>query len=258
MAAIASAFVGPAAHALMPAATILAHLQVLDAERRRRAADPTLNDKVVALKAFQQRRFALTYADLLASERYRAAARFFLDELYGPSDVATRDAQFARVAPAIAQLFTDEIATTIATLTELHALSEALDSSMALALSAPRITRAGYIRAWRAVGRADERERQIALTLDIAGRLDRFTQRPLLRNSIRLMRGPALAVGLSDLHDLLERSFDTFCTLQGADEFIALVGARERALAAALFAADPKKLAASAAIHSALGWLPQA
>ena len=242
----------------MPAATILAHLQTLDSERRRRAADPTLTDKVVALKAFQQRRFALTYTDLLASERYRAAARFFLDELYGPSDFAARDAQFARVAPAISQLFTDEIAAAIAALTELHALSETLDSAMALELAAPRLTRAGYTRAWQRVARADERERQIALTLDIAERLDRFTQRPLLRNGIRLMRGPALAIGLSELHDLLERSFDTFCTLQGADEFIALVGTRERALAAALFAADPKKLGALAATDPALACLPEA
>jgi len=242
----------------MPAATILAHLQTLDAERRRRAADPTLTDKVVALKAFQQRRFALTYTDLLASERYRAAARFFLDELYGPSDFAARDAQFARVAPAISQLFTDEIAAAIAALTELHALSETLDSAMALELAAPRLTRAGYTRAWQRVARADERERQIALTLDIAERLDRFRQRPLLRNGIRLMRGPALAIGLSELHDLLERSFDTFCTLQGADEFIALVGTRERALAAALFAADPKKLGALAATDPALACLPEA
>ena len=242
----------------MPAATILAHLQTLDAERRRRAADPTLTDKVVALKAFQQRRFALTYTDLLASERYRAAARFFLDELYGPSDFAARDAQFARVAPAISQLFTDEIAAAIAALTELHALSETLDSAMALELAAPRLTRAGYTRAWQRVARADERERQIALTLDVAWRIDRFTRQPLLRNSIRLMRGPALAIGLSELHDLLERSFDTFCTLQGADEFIALVGTRERALAAALFAADPKKLGALAATDPALACLPEA
>ena len=72
----------------MPAATILAHLQALEAERRRRAADTTLNQKVVAVKAFQQRRFSLTYADLLASPRYGAAARFFLEELYGPNDFA--------------------------------------------------------------------------------------------------------------------------------------------------------------------------
>jgi hypothetical protein len=242
----------------MPAATILAHLQTLDAERRRRAADPTLTDKVVALKAFQQRRFALTYTDLLASERYRAAARFFLDELYGPSDFAARDAQFARVAPAIAQLFTDEIAAAVAALTELHALSEALDSAMALEIAAPSLTRATYIRTWQRVGRAEDRQRQIALTLDVAGRIDRCTRQPLLRNSIRLMRGPALAIGLSELHELLERSFDTFCALQGADAFIGLVASRERALSAALFATDPRKRGGAGAADPALACLPAA
>ena len=242
----------------MPAATILAHLQALEAERRRRAADTTLNQKVVAVKAFQQRRFGLTYADLLASPRYGAAARFFLEELYGPNDFAERDAQFARVAPAVAQLFTDEIAAAVASLTELHALSEALDSAMALELAAPSITRAAYISAWQRVGRADDRERQIALTLDIAGRIDRFTQRPLLRNSIHLMRGPALAIGLSALHDLLERSFDTFGALQGADAFTGLVASRERMLAASLFAADPKKRGGAGATDPALAWLPAA
>jgi hypothetical protein len=243
----------------MPADTILAHLQALEAERRRRAADTALNEKVVAVKAFQQRRFSLTYADLLASPRYGAAARFFLEELYGPNDFAERDAQFARVAPAVAQLFTDEIAAAIASLTELHALSEALDSAMALELAAPSINRAAYIRTWQRVGRADDRERQVALTLDIAGRIDRFTQRPLLRNSIRLMRGPAIAIGLSELHDLLERSFDTFGALQGADAFTGLVASRERTLAAALFATDPKKKPGGArATDPALAWLPAA
>jgi len=162
------------------------------------------------------------------------------------------------VAPAIAQLFTDEIAAAVASLTELHALSEALDSAMALELAAPSLTRAAYIRTWQRVGRAEDRERQIALTLDIAGRIDRFTQRPLLRNSIRLMRGPAMAVGLSELHDLLERSFDTFCALQGADAFIGLVACRERALAAALFATHPRKRNDPGATAPALAWLPEA
>ena len=89
-------------------------------------------------------------------------------------------------------------------------------------------------------------------------RIDRFTQRPLLRNSIRLMRGPAIAIGLSELHDLLERSFATFGALQGADAFTGLVASRERTLAAALFASDPKKPGGARATDPALAWLPAA
>ena len=242
----------------MQAATLLAHLRVVDDERKRRAANPALNEKVGALKTYQQRRFALTYADLLASDRYAAAARYFLAELYGPSDFSSRDAQVAAVAPTVAQLFPEDIAATVATLSELHALSETLDSAMGLELESAAVTRAGYMRAWQQVGRPQDRERQVALTLAIADRLDRFTRQPLFRTGLHLMRGPALAAGLSDLQQLLEEGFDTFRAMQGADQFIEWVGARERALAAALFTADPKKAGSVRGTDRALAWLPEA
>ena len=220
-----------------PAADLAHNLGIVDAERQRRAAQPGLAEKVTALKTFQQRRFARTYADLLLSARYGAAARFFLDELYGPSDFTTRDAQFARVAPTIARAFPAAIAETVTLLAELHALSETLDTAMGLQLAHARITATDYIGAWQGVDRARDRERQIGLTLGIAAQLDRSTRLPLLRNALRLMRGPARAAGLSELQRTLETGFDTFRAMKGAAEFIALIGARERALAADLFAA---------------------
>lgn len=219
------------------AAFILGNLKVVDAERARRSADPGLNAKVVALKEFQQRRFSQTYADLLASARYGAASRFFLDELYGPTDFTRRDTQFARMVPGLARFFPDEIVETVSTLAELHALSETFDTALGLLLEDERITAIDYIRAWQRAGRAPDRERQIALTLSIAAALDRLTRKPLLRRSLHFMRVPARAAGLFELHRTLEIGFDTFATMNGAQEFIALVGSRERALAAALFAA---------------------
>ena len=219
------------------AAGIAAHLSVVDAERQRRAALPGLPARVTELKAFQQRRFSLTYADLLASTRYGAAARYFLAELYGPGDFTTRDAQFARVAPAIARLFPDEVAETVVILAELHALSETLDTETALLLPDGPVAPLDYVRAWQGVGRAPERERQIELTLRIAAQLDRVTRKPMLRNALRLMRGPARAAGLAEVQRSLEAGFDVFRAMKGAQDFIALIDARERALAASLFAA---------------------
>ncbi len=221
----------------LAAATILGHLKTVDDERQRRDALPALQARVVALKAYQQRRFAHTYADLLASARYGGAARYFLDELYGPKDFTRRDRQFARVAPALVRVFPNELAETIATLTELHALSETLDTATGLALANERIGAVDYVRAWQGVGRAPDRERQIVLTLAVATELDRLMRLTLLRNSLRMMRGPARVAGLSELQRTLETGFDTFRAMKGAQEFIALVGARERGLAATLFAA---------------------
>jgi len=240
------------------AADLAKHLDLIDRERQRRSDLPGLLDKVTALKTFQQRRFSHTYADLLQSARYGAAARYFLDELYGPKDFRSRDAQFARVAPAIARLFPNEVAETIAILAELHALSESLDTAMGLQLADGPLAAADYIAAWHSVDRAGERERQIELTLRIASHLDRITRLPLLRNALRLMRGPARAAGFSDLQRSLEAGFDIFRAMQGAGEFIGLIAARERAFAAALFEAGSGAGAAHASMQRALALLPPA
>ncbi len=237
------------------AETILGQLKVVNDERERRQTVPGLNAKVVDLKDYQQRRFAHTYADLLESARYAAVARFFLDELYGPSDFTHRDAQFARVVPTMVRLFPREIIQTVATLAHLHALSESLDTEMATHLLASPVSATDYIHAWQRTGRAPDRQQQITLTLTVADRLDRLTAMPLLRNSLRLMRGPARAAGLGELQQFLEAGFDTFRAMNGAKEFIALVESREQALAAALFAA-PVTHDTSVACARALASLP--
>ena len=106
---------------------ILGHLDVVAAERRARVADAALAGRVREVKRFQHVRFEQTYADLLAQPRYAKAARFFLEELYGPADFTARDNQFARVVPALVRLFPHEIVCTVASLADLHALSVLAD-----------------------------------------------------------------------------------------------------------------------------------
>jgi len=220
------------------AEAILAGLAEVDRERRRRAADPALGARVTTLKHYQQQRLRHTYADLLASPRYRQAATFFLEELYGPADFVQRDAQFARVVPAIARLFPDEVVATVVALSELHALSERMDTGMALALDAEALDAAAYGLAWRAVGQPAERERQIALLLQVGQALDRHTRSRWLRASLHMMRGPARAAGLDALQRFLESGFDAFGGMGGAREFLQTIAERERRLAAALFAGE--------------------
>lgn len=217
---------------------ILAHLQNVDALRAERLRDPALAARVHAVKAYQARRFARTYDDLHGTERYRGAVRFFLEELYGPQEFAERDAQFARVVPALVRMFTHEIVDTVATLVELHDVSETMDSTMARYLDTDVPDAATYVRAWQASGRPAVRQRQVDLTLQVGHALDRYTRSAVLRGALRLMRRPAHAAGLADLQQFLEDGFDTFGELDGAEEFLALVRTRESALIAALFAPD--------------------
>ena len=222
----------------LSAESLLKELRAVDAERARRAADPPLEQRVQALKAYQQRRFAQTYADLLAHPRYEAATRFFLHELYGPDDFRQRDAQFARVIPTLTRLFPAEVIDTVARLARLHALSEHLDTRMAEHLLSPDVTATEYAIAWRACGEPASRQRQIELTMAVGEALDKLTAKPLLRQTLRLMRGPAQMAGLGALQAFLESGFDTFRAMRGAADFLSTVRQREDTLARGLFRAD--------------------
>jgi len=243
------------------ARSILAQLALVEHERQRRAADPLLAAGVQRIKQYQAQRFRRSYADLLASERHAAAARFFLDELYGPRDFSERDAQFARVVPALVRLFPQEIVATVDTLAQLHALSEALDTQMGASLGDREVDAARYAAAWQESGDAAARERQVTLTLAVGQALDRLTRKPMLRGTLHLMRGPARAAGLAALQQFLEAGFDTFAAMRGAETFLATIGGRERTLSAALFGAgfDPDTgapTAVEAQLQAALGQLP--
>lgn len=235
-------------------AAILEHLRQVALEREGRARDPALSLRTQAVKDYQHRRFARTYADLMSMPRYARAARFFLDDLYGPHDFSDRDDQFARIVPGLVRLFPHEIVSTVRSLAELHALSETMDSRMARALAGVEIHADHYVAAWQAVGEPAVRDRQIELMLTVGRALDRYTRNPLLRHSLRLMRGPARAAGLAALQGFLETGFDTFREMRGAEDFLNQIATRERALAAALFTAGNVPVATLAA--GPLGQLP--
>ena len=239
-------------------ASILAHLRQVEAERVARSADADWAARVVAVKAYQHARFARTHADLLADPRHCAAARFFLDDLYGPQDFAERDAQFARIVPALVRLFPDEVVATVDSLAALHALSESLDSRMGRLLPSAFVDAEAYRRAWQATGRRADRERQIELVLELGRQLEHYTRNRWLGGSLRLMRGPARAAGLGSLQAFLERGFETFAGLNrcpgGAGEFMQRIESREKALMEALFETDA--VAGATGLAEALGQLP--
>ena len=239
------------------ATRILQSLAAVDAERRKRAAVPTLAAEVAALKAYQQKRFARTHASLLAHPRFGRAANFFLNELYGPQDFTQRDAQFSRIVPALVRLFPADTVATVESLAAVHALSERLDTAMAVHLGGAAPSRASYVRAWQATGEPAARARQIELVMSVGEALDRHTRSFMLRASLKAMRGPARAAGMGALQTFLESGFDAFGAMAGAKEFLAAIHASETALAARLF--DPAAVAVatgSAPLDDVLAQLP--
>jgi hypothetical protein len=225
-------------------------------------AEPRLGEAVTQVKQLQSRRFAGTYADLLARGPYVAAAQFFLDELYSDKDYAQRDAQFARIAGAIEKLFPEQVAATAVALAELHALTEELDQAMALAWMAQAdegLSDPGrYILAWREVGRRPDREGQLTSVLAIGDEMAAMTRTAGLRILLKMMRGPAAAAGLGSLQRFLESGFDTFAAMARrharAQEFLAIIRQRESALIAQLF--DAPLVTCETQLAGTLGQLP--
>ena len=241
------------------ATRILQSLTAVDVERRRRAAAPGLAPAVEALKAYQQRRFARTHASLLAHPRYGRAANFFLNELYGPQDFTQRDAQFSRIVPALVRLFPADTVGTVESLAAVHALSERLDTAMAIHLQGAAPSPASYVRAWQGTGEAAARARQIELVMSVGQALDRHTRSFVLRASLKAMRGPARAAGMGSLQSFLEAGFDAFGAMHGAREFLSTIQARETALAKRLFEPGAvSAVTATLAPDDVLAQLPQA
>lgn len=217
--------------------------------RHAHVADPALGASVHAVKVFQARRFAGTYADLLGGGTYREAARFFLNELYGSQDYTERDAQFARIAGTLQTLFPSQVVETAVALARLHALTEELDHGMGMAWhllaaeDAPMTEGIRYARSWQAVGQRESREKQLGEVQKMGQELARLTRFPGLRTMLRMMRKPAHAAGLASLQSFLESGFDTFSSMarqrQGVEVFLSLIKERESALITRLFESDP-------------------
>ena len=220
--------------------------------RQLRATNPPLAAAATAVKRFQAQRFEATYPDLLTNPRYCPAAGFFLYEIYSDKDYAERDQQFARIANSIAKLFPQSVVHTAAAMADVHALTEQLDDAMARAyLALPKgvgghpgqINAAQYVTCWRQVCEPPDRQRQLDLVLALGQSLDSLTRKPGLRTLLKLMRGPAMAAGLSSLQRFLEAGFDAFQTMRGADEFLKLIAEREGSWITRLFEDDAEQCA---------------
>jgi hypothetical protein len=205
-----------------------------------RQRNPRVAAALERVAAWQALRLRNTYQDLAADPRYADAITFFQTDLYGGADFAQRDADLARVVPVMARMLPERVIATVARATELNALSQELDRQLLAQLPSDDgvFSVAEYCSAFRALGRRADRERQIGLIGEIGAALDGFVHKPLIHTALVMMRQPARLAGLAVLHDLLERGYDAFRKMRGADYFLTTVVARETALVDRVFAGD--------------------
>ncbi len=211
-------------------------LQGLAQQRHAARTDPDMWAARAALQQFQAARMAATHADLLGVPESAAAARFFLNDLYGSKNVTQRDADVERVLPTMERMLPLPALAAIAEAIELDALSETLDAALAARLGV-RFDEHAYAAAYRAAGARADRERQLRHVESVGNSLCSLVRVPLLGTTLAMMRGPARLAGLSELQSFLERGFGAFKTMERPQDFVATVVARERRILDNLYGA---------------------
>jgi hypothetical protein len=186
------------------------------------------------LRRWQAQRLREGFARFLEDPARRPAAEFFLTDVYGDHDFSRRDADIARVLPAMQRLLPRALLATVADAIELGALTQALDLRMAERLQelAPRrrtLDLALYARAYRASGLPRLRARQVELIAEVGEGLAHALRMPGVAGLLRLSRGPARAAGLAELQGFLERGFDAFAALGEASRFLEEIRREESA-----------------------------
>ena len=232
--------------------------------RDQSSIEPTLAASIKAIKQFQSSRLALSHADLLTHPRYGDAAKFFLFDLYGVKDFSQRDAELARVIPALQRFLPRAALSVIADAVQLDALSEQLDflvgqqlqktvsayssdsgsnrlnSNVANVLGAAKagvslglkwpLYRAAYC-----IVDADAQSRamrvtQMQLVMSIGLTLNGLVRKPLLGGLLKSMGPVAMAAGVGTMHDFLTRGFTAYKSMQDAQPFLQIIQSREQSM----------------------------
>ncbi|HEY1036644.1 MAG TPA: hypothetical protein VGE09_16840 [Pseudoxanthomonas sp.] len=196
------------------------------------------------LRRWQAARLETSFIHFLNDPKRRAAAMFFLTDVYGDHDFSRRDANVAKVMPMMQRLLPGAVLGTVAHGIELGALTHALDMRMAEALHrlAPgrrKLDADLYGRAYREVGLPRLRGHQIDLIAEVGVGLAQAVKTPGVATLLKLSRGPAKATGLGELQGFLERGFAAFAALGDGKAFVRDIEKAERTISRRLFAADP-------------------
>ena len=222
-------------------------------------ANPDAAAASLAVKQFQSRRLSLTHADLLVHPRYGDAAKFFLFDLYGTKDFSQRDAELARVIPALQRFLPSAALAVIADAVQLDAISEELDYLLGMQLSMQLSTQlsthlsthlstqlsgdhvlgqalswSNYRAAYNAVNSVQSarvlRDTQMQLVMSIGSTLNTLVRKPLLGGLLKSMGPVALAAGVGTMHDFLSRGFTAYKAMREAQPFLQMIESREQSM----------------------------
>ena len=203
----------------------------------------TLDPDVALLRAWQSRRLARTYQDLLDDERHRPACEFFLDDIYGPYDFSQRDHDIEQMYAFTRRFVPDTMLRPLAVTVELHQLSETLDRKLLDVLLnqlsvTDAITPELYAEGYRLCDNYATRVYQIELIEEICERIDGIVRNPLTGPTLSVAKRPLRSSGHVALVNFLERGYTSFKHMHGSQHFRATIKQRELSLLDRMYAGE--------------------
>jgi hypothetical protein len=212
---------------------------------REQALQLERSEHLDVLQDWQAQRLKLTYQDFLQSSRYGAACRFFLSEIYAAKDFRQRDHEIIHLYEIMSRFLPDFLLRLVTETIELYELTNELDEALLTALRQElgvtgSITPELYAEAYRVCDNYAERVRQIELIGEVGHMVEVSTKIPLVGTSLKLARLPAQATGWTDLHDFIERGFQSFKRMRGSEKFLQAIHDREMLILDRIYASHPQ------------------
>lgn len=223
----------------------LNHLRQNEETHRQEIPAAPLQPTLALLRAWQTERLARTYADLLQSEQYGPACRFFLSDIYAARDFSQRDADAERLYELLSRFLPAFMLRLLAGAIHLNQLSNHLDTALAQALFTQlnvtdAITPELYAEGYRLCANYPQRKQQIELLDSVLREAAFGAQTPLVGATLRLARAPAQRAGWGDLHDFLQRGYLACKPMQRVGYFIDTIRQREIRILERIFANHPQ------------------
>ena len=213
------------------AGALLRRKAILESSVRR---SPGMVERLRDLRAWQAARFAQTYADLRREARYSGAIDFFLRDVYGPQDFSVRDRDLERAVAYFGRLLPAAASVVLVRSIELDVLTVELDQGLLPMLPENLLSETSYAIAYRALGKAELRQRQLDLLLDVISGLDRLARQPLIGLLLSGARLPAQLAGFGVLQRFLETGFVAFEHMRDVESLLRIIRERETCFMQAL------------------------
>jgi hypothetical protein len=213
---------------------------------RQHSDDGHFRARLHRLQDYQGQRLTRSHASLLSVPGNQAAIGFLLDEVYAGKDLLPVARDIRRAVNKAASLLPDRVMATSASVLEAAILTQELDEALTDtlhdSLDGP-LNDDLYGHAFRTLGRADARQRQLDLIGEVGHHVDRYVRGRMIQATFRMVRRPVHAAGFGNLYDFLDRGFGAMRELDSAGRLLAELTRTEAAIMARLFAGHPTPFA---------------